>query len=160
MCVLRPGRPNPADGPAGTGVGDGALLALRWDQVDRLPVLLWIAAAGVAGAVLLGVAGLPAVDLHGPLHRIWGVMDPLCGGTRAVYWMARGRLDLAWEYNPGTFGVGLSVVAVYARAFYGRLSGRWLTVRVRRELLLTVAAVSLIALEVNQQINAALLMRP
>lgn len=134
-------------------------LAAWWEDADRAPELLWAAGIGVLGAVVLGLAGLPPVNLHGPLHRIWGIMDPLCGGTRAVYWMARGRLGSAWTYNPGTFVLPLFVVGVYGRAFYGYLTGRWVTIHVRRGLLLPLIFAFLLLLEVNQQAHAALLLR-
>lgn len=135
-----------------------ALVEIRWAGSDHAPVLPWLAAAGVAGALALAVLGLPPVNLHGPLHRLWGIMDPLCGGTRAVYWMARGRLGLAWAYNPGALLLGGFTAVVYARAFYGRLRGRWLVVRIRFAVLVILIAAALIALEVNQQLHAALLM--
>lgn len=144
-----------ARGPAGRRSRSSAV-EWGWTAADRAPSLLWIAGLGVTGALLLAVIGLPPADLHGPLHRFWGIMDPLCGGTRGVYWMARGRLDATWRYNPGVFVLAVFVGFVYLRAFYGRLRGRWLTVRVRHGLVLTVAG--LILLEVNQQLNAALLM--
>lgn len=143
----------------GTSV-DSSLFTVTWRDADGAPALLWITAAGVVGALLMATLGFPPVDMHGPLHRIWGIMDPLCGGTRAVYWMARGRLDVAWRYNPGVLALGTFVAAVYVRAYYGRLRGRWLAVRMRRGPMMVLVAVSLLALEINQQMNAALLMRP
>jgi hypothetical protein len=50
-------------------------------------------------AAALAVWGLPSLDIHGPLHRL-GVMDLLCGGTRAAYFTVTGRWATAWEYNP------------------------------------------------------------
>lgn len=138
----------------------GSALAFGWTDTDRAPALLWLAGLGVVGALLLALLGLPAADLHGPLHRFWGIMDPLCGGTRAVYWMAQGRLATTWRYNPGVLALAGFVAFVYLRAFYGRLRGRWLVVEFRRGLIWAVAGVGLILLEVNQQVNAALLMRP
>lgn len=136
----------------------GSAVEFGWTDTDRAPALLWIAGFGVVGALLLAVLGLPPADLHGPLHRFWGIMDPLCGGTRAVYWMARGHIDTTWRYNPGAFALGLFVAFVFIRAFYGRLRGRWLAVRIRRGLIWTIAGVGLVVLEINQQLNAALLM--
>lgn len=144
-----------------TGVPDaGSAIAFGWADTDRAPFLLWIAGLGVVGALLLALLGLPAADLHGPLHRFWGIMDPLCGGTRAVYWMAHGQLATTWRYNPGVFALAGFAAFAYLRAFYGRLRGRWLEVRFRRGLLFAVGGLGLILLEVNQQVNAALLMRP
>ena len=61
---------------------------------------------GASIAVAMAIYGLPAVDLHPPLHRL-GIMDPLCGGTRAARYAAQGRFEDAWTYNP------LGIVAVY-----------------------------------------------
>ncbi|MDQ6874916.1 MAG: DUF2752 domain-containing protein [Actinomycetota bacterium] len=138
--------------------GPSRLIEVDWADSDGARALAWLAAAGVVGALALALLGLPPVNMHGPLHRLWGIMDPLCGGTRAVYWMARGRLGLAWMYNPGALLLGAFTAGAYGRAFYGRLSGRWLVVRIRFGLLVTLIATALIALEVNQQLHAALLM--
>lgn len=158
MSSPRPAGLSRPAGPAGA-VRRQPWFSLRWDDVDRMPVLVWAAGVGVLGAVLLGLAGLPPANLHGPLHRIWGIMDPLCGGTRAVYWMARGRVSLAWAYNPGTFLLPLFAAIVYARALYGRLTGRWLIIHVRRWLLAALTFGFLLMLEVNQQSHAVLLLR-
>lgn len=138
----------------------GSAVAFGWTDTDRAPALLWIAGLGVVGALLLALLGLPPADLHGPLHRFWGIMDPLCCGTRAVYWMAQGQLTTTVRYNPGVLALAGFVAFVYLRAFHGRLRGRWLVVRLPRRLLLAVAGVGLILLKVNQQLNAALLTRP
>jgi hypothetical protein len=46
------------------------------------------------------------------------------------------------------------------RAAIGWSSRRWVDVRLPRRLLIPVAAVTLVALEFNQQLHAALLMQP
>jgi hypothetical protein len=46
------------------------------------------------------------------------------------------------------------------RAVGARLFGRWVTVRIPARILVLVAVIALVALEVNQQIHASLLMQP
>ncbi|MFE6649762.1 DUF2752 domain-containing protein, partial [Nocardioides sp. NPDC057772] len=61
----------------------------------------WLTAMALAALVIAGAMalfGLPPVDLHGPLHKV-GIMDPLCGGTRAARYAAQGNLVQAWRYN-------------------------------------------------------------
>ncbi len=57
-----------------------------------------MALAVLAAGSTMAVSGLPPVDLHGPLHHD-GIMDPLCVGTRAAAYTARGEFALAWRYN-------------------------------------------------------------
>ena len=129
--------------------------------VDRHRVLSVVAAAGFVAAIALAVIGLPAVDLHGPLHQ-WGIMDPFCGGTRAARFAMQGQWALAWTYNP----LGIAAVAAAAlgvvRLLSGLLSGRWVNVsvswtpRLRRSVLM-VLSVFLVVLEVRQQSLADML---
>jgi hypothetical protein len=113
-------------------------------------------------AAALGVWGLPTVDLHGPLHRYLGIMDPLCGGTRAAYFTVRGQWSTAAYYNPigpvAVVGAALMVL----RAAVGFVTGRWLTVEVamRRRAVLAVTApavVAFVALAARQQLIADVL---
>ena len=69
------------------------------EDVDRHRTLTGLAAGGLVLAAAWALLGLPPVDLHGPLHR-YGVMDPLCGGTRAVRLATLGGWADAWGYNP------------------------------------------------------------
>jgi hypothetical protein len=126
---------------------------------DELAVWTWIAVVGLAIAVLLAVVGLPHADLHGPLHYL-GVMDPLCGGTRSVYLTLHGRLHDAMHYNPVGPLLVAAAVAMLIRAAIGWATGRWFSVGVPRRMLITVAVVAIAALEVNQQLHAALLSQP
>ena len=128
----------------------------------------WWLTAGAAAAlvVALGMAlfGLPPVDLHGPLHRV-GIMDPLCGGTRAARYTALGQLGLAWKYNPLGIAVVLAAAFASTRTVAGLIWGRWLTVSVswttsRRRFAIVVMVVVLAALEVRQQLIADLLTAP
>jgi len=120
-----------------------------------------VAVAGALAAAALAAWGLPPVGLQGPLHRL-GVMDPLCGGTRAAYFAVTGRWALAWHYNPlGPLAV-IASAAMTLRAATGLLSRRWLAVDVtltRRRLraLYAVAAVGIVVLGVRQQMMAEML---
>lgn len=136
-------------------------LGWSWERRDHHQVVTSL--AGVALAIAAGMAlfGLPPVDLHGPLHYI-GIMDPLCGGTRAARYTAQGQLGLAWKYNPLGILVVIGAAVVVARTLVGVLAGRWLTVHVgwsRRHMrwVIAVAGVLLIILEVRQQLRADLL---
>jgi uncharacterized membrane protein YfcA len=126
---------------------------------DKQPVWTWIALAGLVIAGLLAVVGLPHADLHGPLHYL-GVMDPLCGGTRSVYLTLHGRLANAMRYNPAGPPLVAAAVAVLIRAVVGWSTGHWLSLHVPRRMLIPVAVLAIAALEVNQQLHAALLSQP
>ena len=110
-------------------------------------------------AVLLAVLGLPPVDLHGPLHY-FGVMDPLCGGTRSVYLTLHGQLRDAVRYNPVGPALVAGAAAVLIRASVGRATGYWVDVHMPKRILVPVVVAAMAALEVNQQLNAVLLTQP
>lgn len=126
---------------------------LRIETRDNAPWLTLILAMGVVGAAYLLAFGLPGVDLHGPLHRR-GIMDPLCGGTRATYVLVRGDVVGAWSWNPLVPLLALATIVVVARLVVGRVSGRWANLHVARRQWVPVAVVGLIALEINQQLQA------
>lgn len=139
-------------------------MTAAWGSRDGHRGVTYLAALGAAGAVALAAFGIPAVDLHPPLHRL-GIMDPLCGGTRAARYAAQGQVAQAWTYNP------LGIVTVYGagvallRAALGALGGRWLNVTVswtprRRRLVWSVVLLLVVALEVRQQSRADLLIAP
>lgn len=133
-----------------------------WQVRDRHRLVTAIAFVGFVAAAAMAMFGLPPVDLHGPFHRL-GIMDPLCGGTRAARFTAVGQWGLAWEYNPLGIVTVLGAAAATARTAVGVLAGRWLTADLswtprRRRLALGVLAVLLIALEMRQQLRADLLM--
>lgn len=141
--------------------GRPQLLHLQWSRHDGHRWVTYLAAAGASIAVAMAIFGLPHVDLHPPIHRL-GIMDPLCGGTRAARYAAQGRLAEAWRYNP------LGIVTVYgaaiavARAGVGLISGWWLNAVVswtprRRRAAWLIALVLFAALEVRQQMRADLL---
>ena len=70
------------------------------------------------------VLGLPPIDLHGPLHWV-GIMDPLCGGTRAARYTAIGQWGQAWHYNPLGIVTVLAVGLLLLRGAVGVTTGRW-----------------------------------
>lgn len=137
---------------------------LSWsiEDRDRYAAITAVAVLGVIAAFAMAAFGLPPVDIHGPLHRL-GIMDPLCGGTRAARYTAAGNLQMAWKYNP----LGIVVVAgggaVVARAIVGLTTRRWVTPNIRwttrgRRTVLAVTGVLLVVLEVRQQLLAQMLL--
>jgi hypothetical protein len=121
-----------------------------------------LAALALAIAVTMAVVGLPPVDLHGPLHK-FGIMDPLCGGTRAARYTAQGNLAEAWRYNPLSILIVVGAALALLRAAVGLLGRRWINVslawtRPRRRWLILTVLVLLAVLEVRQQLRADLLM--
>jgi hypothetical protein len=126
---------------------------------DTHPLWTRIALCGLLVALLLAVLGVPHLDIHAPPHYL-GVMDPFCGGTRSVYLTLHGHLRDAVRYNPAGPILVVAGVALVLRAAIGWSSRRWVEVHVPPRLLIAVAVVALVALEVNQQLHAALLMQP
>lgn len=137
-------------------------LRWSWQTTDRHRLVTTVAMLGMTAAVAMAVFGLPPVDLHGPLHR-FGIMDPLCGGTRAARYTTQGELGLAWRYNPlGIVTVAMAAV-VTARTGIGLVGRRWLTLHMawtprRLRIVIGVGLVLLIMLEVRQQLRVDLLM--
>jgi hypothetical protein len=98
-------------------------------------------------------------DIHGLLHYV-GVMDPFCGGTRSMYLTLHGHLREAVRYNPAGPLFVLAAVAMLVRAASGRSTGYWVSVRIPRMLWIPLLVVAVSALEINQQLHAALLTQP
>ncbi len=121
-----------------------------WRSADPHRALTTVAVAAILAAFGLALFGLPPVDIHSQLHHV-GVMDPLCGMTRAARALALGDLTRAWAYNPGIFALALAAGFLLVRALIGAVTGNWLAGVV------VLSAVA--ALWLNQQINAALLMK-
>lgn len=136
-----------------------------WFEVehsDRWRAVTWLAIAAAAIALVMAIVGLPPVDLHMPPHYA-GIMDPLCGGTRAIRLAALGHWSESWRYNP--IGIPLLIICVIlvVRAAIGWLFGRWLTLRIHwtrrgKQIAWLLVAVAVIALEINQQAHVELLM--
>jgi hypothetical protein len=127
-------------------------------RADGHRVLTWLALLGVGAGAGLAVLGLPAADLHGPLHYL-GLMDPLCGATRGVRLAFLGDLPGAWRYNPAATPLAAGAVVMLARGLLGWVTGRWINVDVRwTPTTRMVIGVLILALWVNQQWNAPLLL--
>ncbi|GAA3137295.1 hypothetical protein JOF29_000066 [Kribbella aluminosa] len=120
-----------------------------------------VAVLGLAAAITLRVVGVPRVDLHGPLHYL-GIMDPLCGGTRAMFLLTSGHPAAAAHYNPIVFPFAAVVLAQLARAAIERATGRRFRLSPSpavRRVLITIGVAALVALEIRQQLHADLLTR-
>jgi hypothetical protein len=135
-----------------------APLRIALDDRDRHGRALGVAVGGLLVVAALAVAGLPPIDLHGPLHR-FGVMDPLCGGTRALRLVVRGQLGAAWRYNPLGPLLVAGAAATVARHAVGHRTRRWLTLDIewRSPTVRLLAVIAVLGLEVNQQLHASLL---
>ena len=127
---------------------------------DQNRPLLAVALAGMAVAAALAVFGLPGADLHAPLHRV-GVMDPLCGGTRALLLAGRGDFAGSLWWNPLSLVLLAGAAAYLVRDVFGLAFGRWLNVTVlwRDRRVWLVLAVAVLVLEVRQQSMREVLMR-
>lgn len=141
-----------------------AAISIAWSSVDELRIVTVVGVLGLAAAVAMAVFGLPPVDLHGPLHRM-GIMDPLCGGTRAARLTAQGDLAEAWKYNPLGILATVAAGAALARLAIGVLGRRWLNLHIawtprRIRIALALVVVATILLEVRQQGRADLLLKP
>jgi hypothetical protein len=128
------------------------------DGADGHRVLTWLAPLGVVAGASLAVLGLPAADLHGPLHYL-GLMDPLCGATRGVRLAFLGDLAGAWRYNPAAIPLAVGAVFMLARGLLGWVTGRWINAELRwTPTTRTLLVILIVALWVNQQANAPLLL--
>jgi hypothetical protein len=137
-------------------------IGASWEPTNRLRVLTLLAAGGIILGAVMAVFGLPHADLHGPLHRYFGIMDPFCGGTRSVFYAMRGQWARSWEYNPTGIPLVVGAALLVVRHAVGTVTGHWLnpTLRLPRSFWIPLIVVGLAVLEVNQQIHAALLMVP
>jgi hypothetical protein len=132
-------------------------LCVGWVGEDRHRTLAPLAAGGLLVAGLLAVVGLPPVDLHGPLHYL-GIMDPLCGMTRGTVAVLHGQLSRAVAYNPASPLLVAGATLMLGRWLVGRLTGRWLEVRVQpSRVAWGIGLGALLVWWVNQQVHAALL---
>jgi len=135
-----------------------SLFTISWVEHDTVRdlTLITLVAYGIAAA--LAIFGLPPVSLHGPLHFV-GIMDPLCGMTRAVRFLALGDVGNAIRYNPASALLAILTVGILVRAAIGAWSGRWLIVHVQRSRSVLALSMFLIAaIWINQQAHATLLM--
>ncbi|GAB3930247.1 hypothetical protein GCM10029976_031600 [Kribbella albertanoniae] len=144
--------------PPQARAGTGSWLSIRSRDPHRSLTALTL--TGLLTAVVLAVAGVPRANLHGPLHFA-GIMDPLCGGTRATYLFAHGQWTAAWTYNPIIFPLAFAAAVLLCRTVIGLTTRRWLGFRLSHKRLWIIALlVAIAALEVRQQLHADLLMEP
>ena len=130
-----------------------------WRNDDRVPTLTAIVVMAGLAATTMAVFGLPPVDVHGPWHYR-GVMDPLCGMTRAVPLLAQAQIARAVEYMPASPALAAFGAVVLMRAAVGRSTGRWLELRLRWSATAHAALAVLVGLlSAHQQLHASLLMR-
>jgi Protein of unknown function (DUF2752) len=130
-----------------------------WADRDSAPSLTLITVAAALAAVAMAIFGLPPVNLHGPWHYL-GVMDPLCGMTRASRLLALGHIRRAVAYNPASPLLGFFGAIMLARTGVGWVRGRWLRIEVHLSSAALIVLGALIALLwANQQAHATLLMR-
>jgi hypothetical protein len=124
-----------------------------------VPTLTVVVVMAGLAAIAMAVFGLPPVDVHGPWHYL-GVMDPLCGMTRAVRLLAQAHMARAVEYNPASPLLAVFGAVVLVRAAVGRSTGRWLELRFRWSATAYAALAVLVGLLwAHQQLHAGLLMR-
>ena len=140
---------------------EGVFAHLAWSDRDAHRWATWLALLALTVAAALAIVGLPPLDMHGPLHK-WGIMDPLCGGTRAARFAAQGNLVQAWRYNPLSIVVVFSALVVVGRSIVGLVTRRWANIefrwtRRRRRWVIGVMVTLLALLEVRQQGRADLL---
>lgn len=129
---------------------------------DRFATITWSVIALLCAAIVLRLVGVPPIDVHGLLHYV-GIMDPLCGGTRAMYLLTTGDIEGAARYNPIVFPLAAAMVAVLARAVIGRTTGRWWHVQLPRtvtRVLIVGFIVGMAALTVRQQLHVDLMTQP
>lgn len=141
---------------------DDAVARLSWGIRDRHRLVTVVALLGAAAAVAMGIWGLPPVDLHGPLHKV-GIMDPLCGGTRAARYTIEGDLVNAWQYNPLGIASVVGAFLATARTALGLVAGRWLNLSInwsgrRRTIAAALVVTLVVLLQIRQQARADLLM--
>ena len=130
-------------------------LRLAWTDRNPYAELFVLVAGGTALAVVLAIVGLPPISIHGPQHFA-GIMDPLCGMTRAVRYLARGDVANAWAYNPAVFILAGIAGWIVVASLCGVVLGRWPLLVTPGHRLARGLAVALVAvLWANQQLHAS-----
>ena len=146
-----------ADPEPSPEVASRSPVVVSWADHDRVHNLTIVVVAGFVLAGALAVFGLPPVDIHGPTHYV-GIMDPLCGMTRAARLLALGDVRRALDYNPASPLLALFGILMLGRAVLGYLTRRWLDVRLRLSPTIRAVCVVLVAaLWINQQAHSSLL---
>ena len=138
-------------------------VTLYWARSDRLKWMTIAGSLGLVAAIAMASLGLPPVDLHGPFHRV-GIMDPLCGGTRAARLTAQGDLVAAWRYNPLGIVASVAALLAVARLVIGMVTKRWLDAKVawtprRWRVVGAISVLLIVALEIRQQGRSELLLQ-
>lgn len=141
---------------------DRMTVRVSMEQRDRYRWVSLAATGMVTIAGAMAIFGLTPIDLHGPLHW-YGIMDPLCGGTRAARYTAQGHWSEAWRYNPLGIVTVLLVALLLLRGAVGVTTGRWASLhltwtRRARWITLTLVVVLVVLMEIRQQGRAELLM--
>ena len=139
-------------------------LRISWQTRDTHRSVTILAVFGVTAAGMMALLGLPPMDLHGPLHYL-GIMDPLCGATRAARFTMRGEWAQAWRYNPLGMAAVAGALGGAGRAVVGILTHYWVTVATswtprRRRIVFGVIVAAAVVLEVCQQLLVSLLTGP
>ncbi|MPY94946.1 MAG: DUF2752 domain-containing protein [Acidimicrobiia bacterium] len=142
--------------PRGHRLGLRPAVAVERDVRDHYWAFTAVVLAGIGGALVMGRFGVPALDLHSPLHHV-GVMDPLCGVTRATAALGRAELASAWRYNPGVFLLAAAAGVALARVVVAAVTGTWWWARARGWPVWVAVLAGGAALGVNQQLHAGLL---
>lgn len=129
----------------------------RFEDVDRHRAIGVLTVAGLIAGAAIAVFGLPPVEVHSPL-RLFGMVCPLCGATRAVQALLQGDPQTAWAYNPIAFLVIVAGAAVVVRGVAGLVGGRWLNVAVTNpRMVYLVGGLAFGILWINQAQHAAML---
>lgn len=128
---------------------------------DAHRLFTWLAVAGLLISGALALLGLPKQNIHGVLHY-FGIMDPLCGGTRAVRLAVLGQWSQSWHYNPLGIPLLLGAGVTVLRAVAGLITHRWVNVTIRwtptlRRASFALLALGLVALGIRQQLLVDLL---
>lgn len=119
---------------------------LRWVTVLTL--------GGVGLALVLALIGNLPFDLPMPTHAV-GWVTPTCGLTRGSTELVRGHLARAWQFNPASLLVVAFAAFGLGRALWARVSGQWLTLRVRPGRIgWALVLLAVVGLWANQQAHA------
>jgi len=141
-----------------TDVQTAPTLRISWTDRDRHRQLGVAAVVVFVAGTALAVFGFPPIDLHEPTHYL-GIMAPSCGLTRGTTAILSGSLSRGLRYNPASPLVVVAAAVLLGRLLIGLGTGRWLELRMRiSRFAWIVLAVAAVALEINQQLNARLLM--
>lgn len=125
------------------------------EPIDRMRWLTALAVVGGLAAGILALVGGFPFDTPMPTHE-FGWVEPTCGLTRGATAAARGELGLAWRYNPMSLVLAALGVTGAVRGAVGLITGRWMSLRIRRPSIVgwAVLALAVVAFTLYQQSNA------